>query len=380
MHENMDIEGLAAGFGLSPRPGVRPLPVHAGAVFLEYANNPALAPTFAADMTRMVEGIKKYQDHPYRRAVPPLECVWQEGQARLFYAPAEEKESTKVTVLLVPSMINRSTILDLMPQRSFTRWLARQGCDVYLLDWGEPVNDVAMADVDGVILRRLIPAMEFLHDHAGDFHAMGYCMGGTLLAAAASLCGNILKSAVFLAAPWDFHAGDRVLTDKVKAAAGSALQMIEARDTLPAAWIQSIFAIISADRTVDKFAGFAALEGDSEKARLFVAVEDWLNDGVDFPGALARTCIVEWYGENTPFKKEWRVGGECIDLASISAPCLNLASASDRLVPCESSLAMADLIKRCDVLEPDIGHIGMMTGASAERKVWNPVLKWILSV
>ena len=127
----------------------------------------------------------------------------------------------------------------------------------------------------------------------------------------------------------------------------------------------------------DSVSEFAVLDDDNPKARLFVSVEDWLNDGVDMPRDLARTCILDWYNDNRPGLKQWEVGGRLMDLSMLTVPALVMASTNDRLVPRESSLAMAGLLPDAKVMEPSAGHIGMMTGRNAERQVWAPIAKWI---
>ena len=114
----------------------------------------------------------------------------------------------------------------------------------------------------------------------------------------------------------------------------------------------------------------------SREAELFVAVEDWLNDGLDLPAALARVCITEWYGENKPGRGEWLVGGAPVDPAAIIVPSLVVAPSRDRLVPADSALALAKRLPQVAVLNPDIGHIGMMTGRGAEG-VWGRVVTWV---
>lgn len=358
------------------RAGPRPLSVHIGAALADCMKQQALPPVVLENLTGMIAGLRAYQRHPYKRAIEALDEIWRAGEVSLRHCPAQG--GVKGTLLLIPSMINRSDILDLIPERSLTRWLAEQGLNVYLLDWGNPVDDAAMSDMDGVITERLVPAMRHLADrHSGDIHALGYCMGGTLLAGAAMWVRDILKSAVFLASPWDFHAGDKTLSQHVQMGTASALQMIESGGSLPVDWIQSVFAMVNADRTVHKFAGFADTDPDSDKAQLFVAVEDWLNDGVDLPGDVARTCILDWYGQNLPGTGEWIVDGRQIDLSALSCPALVVASMRDRLVPAESSQVMTDLLPRADLLKPDSGHIGMVTGRNAVSDVWNPLRDWL---
>lgn len=364
-----DLENLQ-----SPRPGLRPLPVHINMALADYLAKAQPDDPILADMAAMVTGIQSYLRHPYRRKKPDHETVWQLGEASLLYFPVDSAPDMP-PLLLVPSLINRSHILDLIEEKSFIRWLNRQGCPVYLLDWGIPVQDAGMATLDSLTDSRLLPAMSFIGRREGAFHALGYCMGGTLLALAAGTdeAAN-LRSMVFLASPWDFHAGDRLLASHIQAGTQAALQMIEAQNILPSNWIQTVFAQINADKTVQKFAGFAALAQDSERAKLFVAVEDWLNEGVDLPGGLARTCLLYWYGQNRPVS-----GDIAKKLQSLDVPALVVTSAQDRLVPKESALALADHITDVDILSPTIGHIGMMVGRRAEQDVWVPVKDWILS-
>lgn len=361
--------------------GLRPVPVHVALGLAELAKRQVLSGAVHENLPAMMAGIAAYQSHPFRRSMEPGAEIWRKGEASLRRFPRAAKKKKRGGIVIVPSMINRSVILDLLPEKSFVRWLAGQGFDVYLLDWGQPVKDDGMATMDGVIVERLLPAMEFAAKEAGGkIHALGYCMGGTLLAAGAALSPAILESAVFLASPWDFHAGDRALASLIQAGAPAAETMIAQNGFLPAEWIQSVFAAINAERTVTKFANFTMLEPDSAALRLFVAAEDWLNEGVDLPADVAKTCLHEWYGVNAPGRGTWMVDGVAVDLSEVNVPALVVASARDRLVPAESSLAMAASLPKVETLRPAIGHVGMMTGRECEKVVWEPVKIWLAKV
>lgn len=359
------------------RAGPSPLPLHIGLAMAEYSRVQQKPGVTRHDLETMLAGIRKYQNHPYRRSMAPLPCVHRNGQVTLSYCAAAREGDA--AVLLIPSLINRSSILDLLPERSLVRWLAGEGIAVYLLDWGEPEGDDALADMDRLVTERLCPAIAAAAAHAGRaVHAAGYCMGGTLLAAAAVLCGGEgLRGLAYLASPWDFKAGDRALADQVTAGTPLALQMMERSGVLPADWIQSVFAAVNADRAAHKFAAFAAMEEGSEAERLFVAVEDWLNDGAGLPRGLAEACIIGWFRHNLPGKGQWEVAGRIIDPAVPALPVLAAASQDDRLVPRESALAIVRDIPGATVLEPGCGHIGMMTGRAARERLWVPLAAWI---
>lgn len=371
--EQFDVAGDA------PRPGLRALPVHAAMVLAEHAKNASNPMALSADLTALVDGVRRYQEHPFRRSMKPLQTVWQSEQVRLLRCPATGKKGVRPALLIVPSMINGSAILDLLPEKSFVRWLAARGIDAYLLDWGRPALDRGMKDMDAAIMKRLLPAVDFVLDErrGTPFHALGYCMGGTLLAAAAIRADRTLRGAAFLAAPWDFHAGNAALSAHVRMAVPSVLPMIASTGILPAGWIQAAFAATDSDRTVKKFSAFAAMAPDSAQANLFVTVEDWLNDGVDLPDGIGSACLLQWYTENRPAGENWTVDGEPVRLRDFSGSVLIVASPNDRIVPAESTLAMKHSWPEAFILKPRTGHIGMMAGRGAEDHVWTPILEWI---
>lgn len=353
------------------RKGARPLPV--------FVSLGGLLAASQDERLKMIAGLKLYQSHPFRRPPGAGQVIWQNGGVTMCHIPAQGVVQGRHHLLLVPSMINRSVIMDLLPGRSFARWLAARGIDVYLLDWGNPKEDLAQQNLDGVLHQKLHASMLFLNDKFGEYSALGYCMGGTLLAGVVHLKPEGLNKIVYLAAPWDFHAGDRQLWHQVLLGTPSALQITEQGGVLPSNWIQSVFAAVNAARNIHKFADFAAMDQDSDQARLFVAVEDWLNDGVDLPSALARTCVVDWYGQNKPARGAWFVDGRVVDPAQTVNPVLVVTSSTDRLVPEESAHALASMIPQARLLTSTCGHIGMMTGRRAQEEVWQPIADWIVA-
>ena len=186
-----------------------------------------------------------------------------------------------------------------------------------------------------------------------------------------------------LATPWDFHAG----SDTQAALAGAALPglapLMEARGELPVDIIQALFAGLDPQLVLRKFLAFARLDPDGPKAAAFVALEDWLNDGVALSAPVARECLGGWYGENTPARGTWRVAGQAVDPRRLNLPSLCVIPAQDRIVPPASAQALAQALAgallrpRAETLVPRLGHIGMMVSAGAERQVWRPLAEWL---
>ena len=107
-----------------------------------------------------------------------------------------------------------------------------------------------------------------------------------------------------------------------QAASLAALQLAPAlaAGTLPVDVLQGLFALQGAEAVAARYRSFPALDPQSERARMFVALEDWLSDGVPLAGPAAAECIGGWYGENTPAKGQWHVGGAPVDPATLRVP------------------------------------------------------------
>ena len=331
------------------------------------------------DMHDMMRGIQLYLSHPYEKQKSDFVCAKEIGQVRILQHQACAKNDDKPVLLLVPSLINKSDIFDLMPKRSLLRWLEGRGIDVYLLDWGDVLCDDDAQSLDDVIQKKIIAAIAFLHEkHGRKIHVLGYCMGGTLSAAAASLVPQYFASLICLAAPWNFHGGTQALLNRIKFWAPTIVPSLKDKGHLSVDWLQMLFASLDPALAMHKFSRFAAMDQDSDEAALFVAVEDWLNDGVALPETLAGQVMKDWYFENAPLKGEWSVGGEKIDVHALPMPSYIIASSKDRLVEFETACALAEQIEGAELYDPACGHIGMIAGARAVENVWSPIADWVL--
>jgi poly(3-hydroxyalkanoate) synthetase len=317
-------------------------------------------------------GIRAWRAHPWRRDLPDPPEFWHEGTARLL-----DFGGDGLTVLFVPSLVNRWTVLDLMQGHSMVRWLAGQGAHPMLLDWGEPEPAFTLTDH---IAGRLVRAMEAAHRHGGKVVLAGYCMGGTFAAAAAALRPDLVSGLALLAAPWDFHAGDVDRLHKLTATCALLEPMLRDAATVPVDLLQTLFALDDPGAVAEKFRQFGRLDPDSGAARLFVALEDWLNDGVPLSGTTARECLREWYRDNLPARGQWRVAGLAIDPASIRVPAFAAVPRRDRIVPPESARALARSLPRVTLLEPDSGHVGMTAGRAAVKVLWEPLRDWLRTI
>ena len=339
---------------------------------LDAAFQQALAAEGIKRSRAFFQGVRAYRAHPARRAVAPAPILLTEGSTTLRDYGATDQAPI---VLVVPSLINRLDILDLLPQQSFLRSLSAQGWRPLAVDWGAPGDDEAGYGLDAYIgrLRRLF-------DHtlklAGGqpIHVVGYCMGGLLCLALASLRRESIRSLTLMAVPWDFHQGESVI---FRALAQQLEPLIAACGQLPVEALQSLFAAFQPLHTLQKFAAFAALDPASDAARRFVLLEDWLNDGVPLTANLARDCLDSWYAGNRPARGGWLTHGQRVDPARLTMPTMLIIPGGDRIVPPASARALAALMPHALVAEPLTGHIGLMASRIAPAQIWAPWFAWL---
>lgn len=318
------------------------------------------------------KGIQKYQAHAFKRVMPKLPVVWQAGEACLLSAQ-QGAAMHNIPVVLVPSMVNGSEILDLLPDRSLLRWLAGQGFDSYLLDWGRPAQDKGQANMDTAMAERLVPALESL---GKPVLLLGYCMGGLFSAALASLRPDLVRGALLLAVPWNFHDAKGALKARLQLMKPMALPYMKQYQRLPESWMQAVFATLDPEGSIKKFASFANMTDGDPREQVFIAVEDWLNEGLDLPAGIAAMCMDDWYENNLPAKGEWIVSGQKIVAQNIKVPTFVIAAKEDRIVPLDSALAFADQRIKGDRLVCATGHVGLIAGRSVVDDIWKPMAAW----
>ncbi len=127
----------------------------------------------------LLAGVAAYRRHPWHRQLDDPPTIWSEGSSRLLdYGPPGAPP-----LLVVPSLVNRATILDLMPDHSMLRFLANCGIRPLLLDWGYPGEAERSFSLSDYIAGRLVRALESV---GSPVDLAGYCMGGLMATAAAT--------------------------------------------------------------------------------------------------------------------------------------------------------------------------------------------------
>ena len=335
----------------------------------------------AGRLAALAKGLEAYRHHPYHRDLADPPVLWQEGACRLLdYGgiPEAKGQKDRPSVLVVPSLINRAYVLDLTAERSLLRWLARQGVRPLLMDWGRPGAEERGFTLTDYIAGRLERALDALRaQEQSPPLVLGYCMGGLLALGLALRRQDDLAGLVLLATPWDFHAENAPHSRMAAATLPLAAPLLDSLGEMPVDLLQALFSSLDPHLVVRKFLAFGRLDQGSAKARDFVALEDWLNDGVPLAGPVAAEALLGWYGENLPGRQLWRIAGRTVVPGDIGLPSKVIIPSRDRIVPPPSAEPLGGLLPHAETLHVPLGHVGMMASTNAKKAVWEPLGAWM---
>jgi len=327
-------------------------------------------------LSGFIEGIAAYRRHPFRRVDSEPNAVWSDGSTRLLL----HGDGGGRPLLIVPSLVNRYHVLDIAPGRSLLNHLDQAGFAPYVVDWDRPGEIERNFTLTDYIAGRLERVLDVVHDHAGERPIlMGYCMGGLLALALAQRRQRDLRGLVLLATPWDFTAGAGPSTFRPDLLKPFLSGVLDALGELPTDIIQAMFHTLDPMLVPLKFLRFAKMDMKSPEAEAFVALEDWINDGVPLAAPVAREALFGWYGENTTARGQWRVAGRVVAPEEVSLPTLALIPGRDRIVPPESASALAAALPEVTELGIALGHIGMVVSEKARDRAWTTIVDWLES-
>lgn len=153
--------------------------------------------------------------------------------------------------------------------------------------------------------------------------------------------------------------------------------MLDILGELPTDIIQAMFHTLDPMLVPRKFLRFAKMDKKSTEAEAFVALEDWINDGVPLAAPVAREALFGWYGENTTVRGRWRVAGRAVEPGQVTLPALAVIPARDRIVPPASASALAAALPVATELKTALGHIGMVVSETARDRAWKAIVEWL---
>jgi polyhydroxyalkanoate synthase len=273
-------------------------------------------------------------------ATTPGKVVWQTPLMQLIqYATTETV--LKRPLLIIPPWINKFYILDLRPKNSFVRWAVAQGHTVFVVSWVNPDEELAAKDFGDYMEEGILAALDAIEATTGEkaINAIGYCLGGTLLACTLAWMAvkkdRRIKSATYLVTLLDFsEAGELgVFIDEQQIQALE--EKMNKRGYLEGSEMAQTFNMLRANDLIWSFVVNNYLLGN--EAFPFDLLY-WNSDSTRMPAAMHSFYLRNMYQRN--LLKELggiTLKGVPIDLSLVNLPTYMLAAREDHITPWKST-------------------------------------------
>jgi polyhydroxyalkanoate synthase len=254
------------------------------------------------------------------------------------YAPSTETV-LKRPLLIVPPWINKYYVLDLNPEKSFIRWAVAQGLTVFCISWVNPDERHAEKDWGAYMREGIFASLEAIEQATGEkkVAAIGYCVGGTLLAATlaymAAKRDNRIESTTFLTTQVDFtHAGDlKVFIDEDQIRSMEA--SMQAKGYLEGARMANAFNMLRPNDLIWPYVVNVYMKGH---APFPFDLLYWNSDSTRMPAANHAYYLRNCYLENNLVTGRMVMGGVKLNLKKVKIPIFNLAAREDHIAPARS--------------------------------------------
>jgi len=289
------------------------------------------------------------------------------GQLKFFESLATDKASpTDIpSIVIVPSIINKSDILDIKPSHSLCASLSKEA-NVYLIDWYNLSADSSLE----LYIKDIIFFIEMIAKRDQQkISLIGYCLGGNLASASYFHCSSQIEKIVLIATPWDFSQ----LPYRPPNLSGLEMEFI------PAGLISLYLNQLNIEKIIDKYTYFHQKALSEEQLDLFLRVEYWANNGLNLPITVARVIIQELFEENKTMLGNWQVMGKIIDASKIEVPTLVISTDNDKIVTRRSASTITKFLPQSQLVETSFGHVGVIISRKAKYEVWDVLSKFLLS-
>ena len=274
-------------------------------------------------------------------ATMPGKVVFQNEVMQFIQYQATTKNTLKLPLLIVPPWINKFYILDLAPEKSFIKWCVDQGITVFVISWVNPDARLASKSFEEYMREGVITAINTVEAITGEkqLNAIGYCVGGTLLAITlayfAAKKQNRVKSATLFTAQVDFtYAGDLMVFVDEERIRQLETHMKE-QGYLEASRMANTFNMLRSNDLIWPYIINNYMRG---KKPLPFDILYWNSDATRMPAANHSFYLRNCYLDNKLTKGEMEIADIRLDLRKVTVPVYNLATREDHIAPAKSVL------------------------------------------
>jgi polyhydroxyalkanoate synthase len=277
------------------------------------------------------------------------------------YRPATEIAHPRA-LLIVPPCINKYYILDLRPENSFVRYAVEQGMRVFVISWRNVSPDMGQLTWDDYLQAGVIRAIDATREITGaaKINALGFCVGGTLLASALAVLRRKRRRPVaaltLLATMLDFADPGEISVYVDEEYVGQCQTQFRDGGIMPGAQLAAAFASLRANDLVWRYVVNNYLKGKQPPPFDLLY---WNSDSANLPGAMYTYYVRRMYLENSLREPDrLQMCGVSVDLRRIGLPTYVMAAAEDHIVPWRTAYTSARCLNTgFEFVLAESGHI-----------------------
>jgi poly(3-hydroxyalkanoate) synthetase len=316
----------------------------------------------------------------------PNEVVLETGFAALRDFSGNTRSRVVPTVVLPPQAGHHSCIVDYSRDQSQIATIKAAGLEhVYAFEWIGTTRETRETTITDYV--------DFLEQGidtigGGPVNLIGDCQGGWLAAIYAALHPEQINTLTLAGAPIDFHAGDGIIAEWVRALCRrgdiSFYEAIVASSggVMPGQRILEGFVAIRPENEIEKQLGLLTDLHDAKHRERYRAFEDWFKWTQDLPGMFYLWVVSELFRSNKLIAGDLWVKGQRLSLSDLKMPLFLLAGEDDHITPPAQVFAAADAVStpKSKIVKRTTGggHLGLFMGREALREQWPPILAGIL--
>jgi polyhydroxyalkanoate synthase subunit PhaC len=280
--------------------------------------------------------------------VSPGKVVYQNGLIQLVQYDPMTETVLKRPLLIGPPWINKFYILDLRPRNSFVRWAVSQGHTVFVISWVNPDAKLAEKGFEDYMKDGYLAALDAIEKATGEreINAIGYCLGGTLLASTlaymAAKKDDRIRSATFFVTMMDFQEAGELGVFIDEEQLHSLEEKMNKRGYLEGSEMATTFNMLRANDLIWSFVVNNYLLGNDPFPFDLLY---WNADSTRMPARMHSFYLRKMYQENLlAVPNGITLAGVPIDLGKIKTPAYFLSTREDHIAPWKSTYRGTQLL------------------------------------
>jgi polyhydroxyalkanoate synthase len=282
-------------------------------------------------------------------AITEGDVVYENELIQLIQYKPSTKTVNEIPVLVIPPWINKYYILDLKPENSYVKYIVDQGFTTFLISWKNPTKELGNLGFEDYVEKAALKAAEVMKDitKAKKVHAVGYCLGGTLLSIALSIAyarKNVpFETATFLATMIDFSdigpMGDIIDEALVKKIENGELKE---QNLMRGKVMGSAFNLIRSNDLIWNYVANSYLKG--KKPAPFDVLY-WNGDNTNLPANMYGYYLRHMLFENKLSRKNaLRICDTPVDIGRLELPVFVVGASEDHISPPQTTFTTTELV------------------------------------